>query len=933
MQKEPKHTPALSPVSRPAAGILSVAFASALTLVSGLNPAMAQAPNVTYSGPLVITQGGTYTGNYRSTNSSVPAITIQTTQPVIIENCILAGAGDLIDAKNGGSSLIVRNNKGYGLTQSADNTRHGRFIEVNSGKSVVIEYNYFEQTTGIDIYQWGGNGTTAQTLTIRYNSAKNLDGRYRNGGGTYCNFLGVNGALNIAGAEIAWNQVVNEPNNSLVEDNINFYNSGGTASNPIKLHDNYVQGAYPFPATGANYTGSGITIDGDAQTAAGATAFINGYGNQLVSTCAAMNIASGHDNHFYNNRMVTCGLLPNGSPMPAGYAAAGLWNAYQQSGSVFFNNDMLNNTIGFFFQGGNTPYTNRQDTSPGACPTCTGTNHLPDRPLTLADEQAEWTLWLQKLQQNGITLGAGGTSGGGGGGGTTPTPSAPTVSLSVASTATVGTVLSLTASAASTNGTISKVEFFNGATLLGTDLTAPYTFSYTPTAVGTLSLTARATNNAGVATSTAISSVTVTAATGGGGGTGTGTGTAATPPNSTFFRGLNVAGAAATIDGRSWEDGTTAANFSINGGAFTAAAAALNPTTDAARADMIRSAVYDNAVSAAVSGVASGTYSVYVYVWEDNNAETFSLTLEGQTVQANYNSGAAGHWDRLGPFTAAITDGTINVGTTGGTANVSGIEIWKQNTTATPTAGAPTVTLTAPSIGTVGTALNLTASAASTNGTISKVEFFNGATKLGEDLTAPYALSYVPTAAGTLSLTARATNNVGVATATAISSVTITAPASTTPTFVRAVNLGGSAVTLDGHSWAAAASAANFRATGVSTFANQNIALTPNTDATRASVIRSSMYGSSTGLALSGVASGTYSVYLYVWEDNSPETFSISLEGRTVLSNYNSGAAGHWDRLGPFTAAITDGTINVGTTGGMANLSGIEVWKQATALP
>ncbi len=892
---------------------------------------MAQAPNVAYSGPLVITQGGTYTGNYRSTDSNVPAITIQTTQPVIIENCVLAGAGDLIDAKNGGSSLIVRNNKGYGLTQSADNTRHGRFIEVNSGKSVVIEYNYFEQTTGIDIYQWGGNGTTAQTLTIRYNSAKNLDGRYRNGGGTYCNFLGVNGGLNIAGAEIAWNQVVNEPNNSLVEDNINFYNSGGTASNPIKLHDNYVQGAYPFPATGSNYTGSGITIDGDAQTAAGATAFINGYGNQLVSTCAAMNIASGHDNHFYNNRMVTCGLLPNGLPMPAGYAAAGLWNAYQQSGSVFFNNDMLNNTIGFFFQGGNTPYTNRQDTSPGACPTCTGTNHLPDRPLTLADEQAEWTLWLQKLSQNGITLGAGGTSGGGGG--TTPTPSAPTVSLSVASTATVGTALSLTATAAAANGTISKVEFFNGATKLGEDLTAPYTFNYTPTAAGTLSLTARATNNAGVATATAISSVTVTAATGGGGtGTGTGTGTATTPPNSTFFRGLNVAGTATTIDGRSWEDGTTAANFSINGGTFTAAAVALNPATDAARADMIRSAVYDDAVSAAVSGVASGTYSVYVYVWEDNNAETFSLTLEGQTVQANYNSGAAGHWDRLGPFTANVTDGTINVGTTGGTANVSGIEIWKQNTT-TVTPGAPTVSLTAPGTGTVGTALALTASAAAANGTISKVEFFNGATKLGEDLTAPYTFNYTPTAAGTLSLTARATNNAGVATATAISSVTITAPASTTPTFVRAVNLGGSAVTLDGHSWAAAASAANFRATGVSTFANQNIALTPNTDATRASVIRSSMYGSSTGLALSGVASGTYSVYLYVWEDNNAETFSIALEGKTVLANYNSGAAGHWDRLGPFTANVTDGTINVGTTGGTANLSGIEVWKRATTLP
>ncbi|GAB3874810.1 hypothetical protein GCM10028824_28690 [Hymenobacter segetis] len=903
-----------------------------------MNPAMAQAPNVTYSGPLVITQGGTYTGNYRSTDSNVPVITIQTTQPVVIENCVLAGAGDLIDAKNGGDNLIVRNNKGYGLAQSADNTRHGRFLEANSAKSIVIEHNYFEHTTGIDIYQWGGNGTASQTLTIRYNQSKNLDGRYRNGGGTYCNFLGMNGALGLVGAEIAWNEVLNEPNQSLVEDNINFYNSSGTSGSPLKLHDNYVQGAYPYPATGSSYTGSGITIDGDAQSASGATAFINGYNNQLVSTCAAMNIASGHDNHYYNNRMVTCGLLPDGSKMPAGYAAAGLWNAYQQSGSVFFNNDMTNNFIGFFYQGGNTPYTNRQDTSPGACPTCTSTTHIPDRPLTLADEQAEWTLWQQKLSQNGITLGVGGTSGGGGT--TTPTtPSAPTVSLSVPSTGTVGTALNMTATAASTNGTITTVEFFNGATKIGEDLTAPYSFSYTPTAAGTLSLTARATNNAGAATSTAVSSVTVTAPTT---TTPPTTGTGTTPTNATFVRAINVGGTATTIDGLSFEDGNSAANFQINGSPFSNQSVTLNPATDAARAAMIRASVYDPNISAAVSGVASGTYSVYLYMWEDNNPVTLNITLEGQTVQSNYSSGSAGHWDRLGPFTANVTDGTINIGTvSSNNNNLSGIEIWKQNSgTTTPTTpSAPTVSLSAPSTGTVGTALNLTASAASTNGTITKVEFFNGVTKLGEDLTAPYTFSYTPTTAGTLSLTARATNNAAVATTSAAVSVTVTAPTTTTPptttapTFVRAVNLGGGAITLDGNSWAASSGAANFRATGLTAFSNQNVTLTPTTDATRASMIRSSMYGSSTGLALSGVTSGTYSVYLYVWEDNNAETFNISLEGKTVLSGYNSGSAGHWDRLGPFTANVTDGTVNVGTTGGMANISGIELWKQATPLP
>jgi hypothetical protein len=879
---------------------------------------MAQAPNVSYSGPLVITQGGTYSGNYRSTNSSVPVITIQTTQPVIIENSILAGAGNIIDAKNGGSSLTIRNNRAYGLAQSADNTRHGRFAEVNAGRSVTIEHNYFEQTTGIDIYRWGGNGTAQQTLTVRYNSAKNMDGRYRNGGGTFCNFIGMNGATGMVGAEIAWNQIINLPNQSYVEDNVNFYNSGGTSGSWVQVHDNYIFGSYPPTATASSHTGTGFIIDGDPSSTP--SGYVRMYNNQVISTCGAgMNIAAGHDIEYSSNRIISAGLMADGTRLNANWAAVAVWNAYGQAS--FGNNIITNNLIGYYSQGGGEPYNNRRDNSPGACATCPGNTHLPDRPLTLADEQAEWTLWLQKLQQNNVTPGVSGS-----GTGTTPVVTPPTVSLSAPGTGVVGTALALAATAASSGSTVAKVEFFNGSTKLGEDLTAPYTLSYVPTAAGTLALTVRATDAAGNGTTSSATNVTVTAA-----ATNPGTSTPGTPANSTFFRAFNLGGSATTIDGRNWEAGSGVANFSVNGSSFSNQNVTLNPATDAARANMIRSSVYSygTPISGVVSNVTNGTYSVYVYVWEDNNAETYSLTLEGQTVQANYNSGAAGHWDRLGPFTANIIDGNINVGATGNGANLSGIEIWKQNTTA-PVVTPPTVSLSAPGTGVVGTALALSASAASSGSTVAKVEFYNGSTKLGEDLTAPYTLSYVPTAAGTLSLTARATDAAGNATTSAAANVTVTA-APTAPVFLRAINLGGGAITLDGHAWAAGSSAPNFRATGVTTFANQSVTLTPATDATRASMIRSSMYGNNPSLSISGIANGTYSVYLYVWEDNGAETFNITLEGRTVQSSYNSGATGHWDRLGPFTTTITDGAIDLGTTGGTANLSGIEIWQRPSA--
>ena len=354
---------------------------------------------------LIVRHGGVYTGTYRSTDSNVPCISIETTEPVTLRGCVLTGAGDLIRATAGEATLKVIGCRGFGLPQSADQTRHGRFLEVNSARSVLVEHNYLEQTSGILIYQWSGDGSARQTLTVRYNSAKNIDGRYRDGGSIKVSFLQLNAVSNLANTEIAWNQVMNEPNQSLVEDNINIFNSGGTRTSPLLVHDNYIQGAYPYPATSPNYTGSGITMDGDGEAALSTTAYVDAYRNQVVSTCnAAMNIAAGHDNHFHDNRLVTSGRLPNGDKLVANFAAAAVWNYYKRPPTVFYNNRLTNNVVGFVHWGGTSPYPNRQDLSPDACGPCTGTAHLPN-PITLQTEQAEWARWQQKLRQHHIQPG------------------------------------------------------------------------------------------------------------------------------------------------------------------------------------------------------------------------------------------------------------------------------------------------------------------------------------------------------------------------------------------------------------------------------------------------------------------------------------------------------------------------------------------------
>jgi hypothetical protein len=78
---------------------------------------------------------------------------------------------------------------------------------------------------------------------------------------------------------------------------------------------------------------------------------------------------------------------------------------------------------------------------------------------------------------------------------------------------------------------------------------------------------------------------------------------------------------------------------------------------------------------------------VYIYVWEDNAAETFSISLEGAIVVPTYNSGPAGTWAKLGPFRKIIGDGAINITASGGAANLSGIEIRSVTTTNVPVTG------------------------------------------------------------------------------------------------------------------------------------------------------------------------------------------------------------------------------------------------------
>lgn len=210
----------------------------------------------TFTAPVRITAGGTYSGCIQSNASSTPAITIATAEPVVIQNATLRHKGPGIKSTTKGARVTVVNSKFLQINPGA--VVEHRHIELTGASAVIIERNTFVDGDGI----WIDNATV-NPLTVRYNLAQNI-GRYPHptAGNCCVQFLQLSTITTSSGV-IAWNHVRNE-SPSYIEDNINLWQSRGSdAQHAIDIHHNLIDGAYPSKATNTKFTGGGImTGDG-----------------------------------------------------------------------------------------------------------------------------------------------------------------------------------------------------------------------------------------------------------------------------------------------------------------------------------------------------------------------------------------------------------------------------------------------------------------------------------------------------------------------------------------------------------------------------------------------------------------------------------------------------------------------------------------------
>lgn len=192
--------------------------------------------------------------------------------------------------------------------------------------------------------------------------------------------------------------------------------------------------------------------------------------------------------------------------------------------------------------------------------------------------------------------------------------------------------ITINANAVDADGSVSAVDFFRGAVLLGTDATSPYSFTWNGAAAGTYLLTARATDNAGGSTTSATVAVTVNPAV----------------PASSPYLGSPVA-VPGTIQAENFDNGGEGVAFhdldaSNNGGAYRTTGVDIEASGDAGGGYNVGWIKAGEWMGYSVNASAAGVYDISARVASSGGGGTFHIEVAGVNVTGALTIPNTGNW-------------------------------------------------------------------------------------------------------------------------------------------------------------------------------------------------------------------------------------------------------------------------------------------------
>jgi regulation of enolase protein 1 (concanavalin A-like superfamily) len=386
--------------------------------------------------------------------------------------------------------------------------------------------------------------------------------------------------------------------------------------------------------------------------------------------------------------------------------------------------------------------------------------------------------------------------------GTPAQPSSPPV-VSITgpasgSTFTAPASITISAAASDSDGSIAKVDFFSGATLLGSDVTAPYSVTWNNVAAGSYTVTAVATDDSGAAATSAAVSITVSGSSSAlPAGWSNGDIGSSGAAGSAGYAGGTFTVTAAGADVWGTADAFHYVYQPLNGdGTIVARVASVQSTAAWVKAGvMIRNGLSANAAHgfmlvswskgiAFQRRLADGNTSVSTAGSASTAPRWVKLTRVG-SVLTSYESADGAAWTQVGSDTFAMGSSVsiglavsshVNGVTT--TATFDNVSVTSAPAPNTP----PSAAVTSPASGAAFTepaTIALAASASDTDGSIASVAFYAGSRLLGTATTAPYSVTWSSVPSGSYTLSAVATDNRGAVTSSNPVTITVNSAPST----------------------------------------------------------------------------------------------------------------------------------------------------------
>ena len=294
-----------------------------------------------------------------------------------------------------------------------------------------------------------------------------------------------------------------------------------------------------------------------------------------------------------------------------------------------------------------------------------------------------------------------------------------------------------------------------------------------------------------------------------------------------------------------------------------------SPAVDANTAGMLRSNTYGEEVKFQLP-LANGTYSVYVYTFENyqSNYHAENVILNGQQVGTDVGKQSYLSWTKSGPYSVTVTNQSLSV--------------------------------------------DLPRSAA--DSTISGLEIYSSGSGSGTPSTP------TPTPAP-------------VATATPAQNATPT-PAPTSAGFYEGIAFGPatSSPVINGHAWMSLSQAQAKGLTFQSSVGQNDWILNPSpaVDAATAAMLCSNTYGEEIKFQLP-IANGSYSIYIYTFENyqSNYHAENVLLNGQQVGTNIGKQAYLSWTKSGPYNVTVTNQSLSVDLprSSADATISGLEIYS------